>query len=573
MFPLLAALSACSEDSEAVPDEGPLRPTQVPVLTVTEPARGAFSGDVERVDVSGEVSKGSGRLTTLTVNGQTFSIPAEGGAFSGSVPVSPGLVILGTRVETSDDERAVDGRSVLVGPVHDPGERLVGSVKLHLGPELLDDDDPDVDDVATLAETLMGGDAIAGAFVGTTLPTDYYDLTITDATFGPAAVDLVPASGALNLGLTIADVWVDFEIGGVGWYDWLSTTGSTWADAAVIDVELELDTVDGAVVATPVSTVVSLQGFGVTVEWFPDSLEDDLASWTQEDLESQLAAQVEDQMGALVGEYLSAFGLDTEFAGMQLHMQLTGARAAEGGLGLTMDAWISGDVALDLPDGAGSLATDGDGPSVPLVTDAPFAMAADDDFLNQVLFSVWASGALSGIAFGNTELTALAGEIPSPLGPVQELRIDLGMPPVMGEATWADQQLDLSIGELRLTAIREDGEMTDASVNVRTGASLEFQDDGELGMSLDNRPAYMTLEIGVETAPPNLDPGDMAALLKLSVPPLFGSLVDFVPGFPVPSIPLDSFGDVFAGQSLAFTDPTARVEDGWLIVEGALSPE
>lgn len=571
---LLLGLMACGDDPAPALDEGPtLARTEVPSLAVREPARGAFVGDVDRVRVSGEVAQGSGRIVSLTVGGHYVDVPAEGGAFSDEIPVSPGIAILGSRVETDDEERAVDGRAVMVGPVHAPGERLEGTVKVQLGPEVLDDDNPDVDDVATLAETMLSDPALARSFVGMTMPTEYYALTVTGATFGAAEVDIVPQSGTLALSLTIRDIWADFDVAGVDWYDWLSTTGSTWADAAVIDVDLAVSTEDGAIVVTPTSTTVTLQGFGVTVDWFPDSLEDNLASWTQEDLEAEMAAQVEAQVGELVGEYLGAFSFDDELAGLRVRMELSSARVSTWGVGLGMDAWVSGESAFALPEGAGSLATDGVGPAFPLSEDVPFVMATDDDFLNQLLFHMWSGGSLSDIHFGATEMTALAGEIPAPLGPVAEVDVSLDLPAVVADATWEDQQFDLSLGELRLAVTREDGVVTDASINVRTGGTLSFSDAGELAFTLDNRPAYMTLEVGIERAPDKLDPGDMAALVRLSVPPLFGTLGLFLPTFPVPSVPLDSFGDAFAGQELRIADPQVRFSDGWLLLEGSLTAE
>ena len=566
--------AACQgDDWDAAPGPSPsLEPTAVPVLTVATPARGAFVGDRERIEVSGEVTPGTGAITTLVVNGNAIDMGPGGGAFSKDIAVGPGIAILGTRVETADGERAVDGRAVMVGEVHEPGERLSESVKIQLGAELLDDDDDDLDDLATVAETMFADPAIARSFVGTEYVTEYYTLVITGVSFGGVEVDLVPSSGTLDVTLTIRDVWIDFDAIGNSWYI-PDTHGSCWADAAVIDISLDLSIEDGVVTAVPTSTVVTLQNFGMTLAWFPDSYEDELADYARDYLEDELAVQVADMIPPLVEEYLGAFSVDTTFSGMRLQMALSSLRVASDGLRLTMDAWVSGPAEIDLPDGAGSLATDEEGPGFPLSDTAPFAMAADDDFLNQLLFQMWAGGSLGGITFGAVEMTALAGAVPAPLGPVATVAVDVGLPPVFGEASWEGMQFDLSLGELRMAVTREDGVLTDASINVRTGGTLAITDAGELAFTLDNRPAYMLLEIGMEAWPEALDPGDMAALVRLSVPPLFGTLSSFLPGFPVPSVPLDSFGDAFAGESLSIQDPSARVERGWLVIEGSLSAE
>lgn len=564
-------LLACSDDPEAAADPSPeLAPIDVPGLAVTSPERGAFTGSGDSVEVSGKVTQGSAPFTQLTVNGQTIDISAKGGPFDGKVPVVPGVNVIGTRVDASDGGRAVDGRAVMAGDTWDPAEPLADTVKIQLGPEALDDDRPDVDDLAAVAEAVMADPTLLRSFVGYAMPTEYYTLTLTDAAMGNASVDIESGNGELAVTVEVSDLWVAFDVEGVDWYDWLATTGEAGASTATLSLVLELEANGGEVSATPVSTSVRLSGFWLTVDWFPDSLEDDLADWTQATLEETLADTITEQIESLVGEYLSAFAADFSFSGFDMHLALASLRCADDGLRLTLDAWVDFRTQIDLPRGAGSLRTDGDGPSFPLTTTEPFAAAADDDLVHQLLFAFWASGSTSGIEFDGLTLQALAGEIPPPLGPVEVARVDVNLPVTIGKPTYDDMDIDLSIGELRLQISREDGQEIDASVNLRTGATVGIDDDGEVGIELDPRPAYMTIEVGMERTPKGLDPGDMAALVRLSVPPLLGSIASFMPDIPVPDIPLDSFSDSLRGQSLGIADPAVRVDDGWLVIEGAL---
>jgi hypothetical protein len=519
------SLIACSEPEPAAQMQEPttLPVIEVPALTIRSPRRGAFVGDDEQLAIEGSVKRGSARIQSLVVNGQTVSIASEGGEFSGSIPLSPGVNVIGARVEATDGGRAVDGRAVMAGDTWDVHASLSKTMKIQLGPELLDDDKRDHDDMAALAEAIMADPSMAEAFVGTELPTDYYTITVTGASFGDSSVDVTPGSGALTVAVSIENVQTDFDIAGAGAFSWLSTTGSGGADVAELTMELELSADDGVVTATPTSTEVSLDGFWVTVDWFPDSLEDDLAGWIQSTVEEQVASTVQEQVAELIGEYLSAFETEVEFSGLQLHVALASLRVAEAGVYLTMDAWTRGEIAISLPADAGSLRTDDDGPAFPLTEDQPFAVAADDDFLNQLLFNMWASGATTGITFGGLELTALAGEIPAPIGPVSETVIDLGLPTTLGEPTWEGMDFDLSIGEMGMTITREDGEVIQASINLRTGANLEMAGD-EAGFSLDDRPAYMTIEVGMEQSPGGLDPGDVAALFRLTMPTMLGTV-------------------------------------------------
>jgi hypothetical protein len=568
---MLALLLACSEEptpeGEATPQ---LAPIEVPTLRITQPERGAFVGAGDQFTVTGTTRPGSAPLTSLAVNGKSLDISSKGGEFSGKVALVPGVNVLGARLEATDGGRAVDGRAVMAGETWGVGERLAETVKLQIGPKGLDDDKPDLDDMAAIAEAILADPDLASSFVGYEVPTDYYTVTLTDASFGENAVDITPSNGELTVEVSVDDVWIAYDIAGVSWYDWLSTTGEAGAKSATISVTLELEADRGEVRATPTAVDVSLSGFWVTVDWFPDSLEDDLADWTQATLEDTVAETVSEQIQTLAADYLSAFSASVEFGDFLISVALSSLRVADDGVRLTLDAWVDYPVEIDLPRQAGSLRTDNDGPAFPLTTTEPFAAAADDDLLHQLLFAFWAGGYTTGFEFDGLTLTALAGEIPPPIGPVDTASIEVNLPITTGPPTYPDMDLDIAIGEMRMRILRDDGEVIDASVNLRTGATVAFDDDGEVGFTLDARPSYMTLEVGMESWPKGLDPGDMAALVRLTTPPLLDTLGGAMPKVPVPDIPLSSFSDSLRGRSIGLADPEVRIDDGWMVLEGKL---
>jgi len=581
----LGALAACSSPEPTGEDvhrgvEGAGEETglEVPVLTVSSPARGAFVG-TDPVTVEGHVSEGSAPISSVTVGDMSAIVEADG-AFSATLNPSPGLHIVNLRATAEDAGRAVDGRAFIAGPVHDPGDTIEGGVQLQLSPELLDDDDPDVDDVATLAEMLLEDPSITSSFEGVPLETDDFIITPTSLEFGGADVDLTVGDDRLYATVALQDLWLDFGAEGNTWYySWVSTTGSAWADAVYLDIELAVSGSDGEVRLTPVETVAVFDGFGITVDGFPDSLEGWLADWVQDTLEEEISITAEELVGDLIGEYLDAFAVDFEvFDGVQLGMALAGATADDAGLVLELDATVaSSTTGVSMPDGAGSVATTGRGPTLPVQTDAPFVVAADDDVVNQLFFALWQAGALEGIEFSGLELGGLAGaEIPAPLGPVEMVSVSLGLPPVISPGTVEDFPATFSMGELRMVFDREDGVRFDFSVNAAAGMEVSFEDDGELGLVLDNRPSAMEVAVGVEDCPDVLDPGDLAALLRLMVPPLFGNASLFMPSFPPPSIALGELTDfdAFEGQELSFADPDLEMaDDGWVLLSGRLTAE
>ena len=83
----------------------------------------------------------------------------------------------------------------------------------------------------------------------------------------------------------------------------------------------------------------------------------------------------------------------------------------------------------------------------------------------------------------------------------------------------------------------------------------------------------MTLEIGVIQAPAGLDPGDLAALVRLMVPPLLGNASAFLPAFPTPELPVgDLLGvDALSGVSWSLQDPAIVLDGGgWLVLTGTM---
>ncbi|MBW2255380.1 MAG: hypothetical protein JRI25_12395, partial [Deltaproteobacteria bacterium] len=157
-------LFGCTRDDNVVPDPVPEAP-DLPVLTVHEPARGSFHASSVRV--SGEVVPGTGTINSLEINDE--AIPwTEQGAFETTLSPDPGMLLIGTRVEDDIGERAVDGRAVQVGPVHPPGKVVEDALGVQLGPEMLDDNAPDLDDMASITEAIIEDPAFEESMVGST---------------------------------------------------------------------------------------------------------------------------------------------------------------------------------------------------------------------------------------------------------------------------------------------------------------------------------------------------------------------------------------------------------------------
>ena len=557
---LLLSLLGCNRDDPVAPDDE-VEVVVLPTLEVVGPLRGSFWPSGSRVLVQGTVTAGTHPLSALTINGQPVTWDEEGW-FSAEINATPGINLLGVRLEDHGGERAVDGRSFHYAGDHELGATVEDAVWMRLGPTLLDDDEATPDDLAAIAERLVEDPSIADSFLGTRIEEDDYELEIRDIDWSGVEVDLTPRDEALWADVLLSDVRLDFDVFGVGWYDWISTSGYVTADTVLIQTDLSPN--GTAVEVTSVDAVI--EGFELEIEWVP--FDDLLADSARTSLEDNLRSIISETAGALVSDYLEAFAVTVQpFEGVELSLSLAGVQVSSQGLELTMDGTVRALGDVELPVDAGSLTAPGERDWDPT---EPFAVALDDDLVNALLFAMWAGGGL-GFQFDGDALGALTGApLPPPLGPVQQAAMSLGLPPVLVPASSEEHDLTLSLGELTIDLLREDGERLTASVNTAAGGWLE-QSGTELVITLDDRPRNVAVEVGMLASPEALDPGDLASLFRLTTPTLLGSAGSFLPGIPLPGVPLDLFADHpdLKGKELYAKDAEVTFQDsGWLTVAG-----
>jgi hypothetical protein len=567
-FSVLTLLVGCSGETgvSGVPEVEEIE--QLPVLVVTNPERGAFLPPGE-VRIRGQATKGEAALKSLVANGIDINLEANG-EFAQVLPVQIGLNLLGSRLEDLAGKRAVDGRSFYWGDSYFPGEFVEQGLRMRLGPELLDDNNPDINDAATLVEMAATDPDLADLIIGTTIEDDNYTFIITDLEIDDADVDIVPNRAYLSIQVDLHDFWMSFDVNDIFGWDYLDTDGSAWADTVTLSMDVAMAMSNGQVESTTTQAQTSLNGFGLTVNNFPDSLEGYLADWVQDYIQEAAAEALKDQVGNLLVQFIEGLSADTTIGDIEIYTQLNAVEIRKSGILLTADVACEGADLSQLPSGAGSPKTDSDPPNWSALPDQPFAIAVDDDLLNQFFFSYWATGAMSGFDFSGTELALLAGApIEAPLGPVSSANIRLSLPPMLRKGTQPEMTADMGIGELRFVVARQDGQIHDFSVSAWVGAIASLSESGKVSLEFDSRPKYIPMEIGVLDWDPNLDPGDLAALVRLMMPPLFGRASSLAPSFDVPSIPLgDSLNlSSLEGLELSIRDATFTLnDDNWLIL-------
>ena len=579
LLPLAFGCSTSSEPDSTPPAEAnPALSAEdledLPVLTVEFPERGAFDSAGSGA-VRGRVEARKTKVETLTINGEAFDVEGTG-RFEAQSGWTPGIQILSTRVETENGERAVDGRAFHAGPVHDPGAWIPGAIRMEIDGEVLDDNDADPDDIAGLLELELEDRSLLEGFVG--VPIDVGGAVITPDTlaYGRAHIDVAPGDGFLDGVVSLDGMASDFELAGVDWYSWLSTSGSAWATSADIGIKMTVDSAGGRVRCEATEIDIVINGFGVSVDVVPDFLEGSIAGLVEDFIVEAVEDVVVEEVIPRAEEVLSGFAIGTTFddANLEMEMRLAEVEVAESGVRFEVDARVEATNGITLPPNAGSLDTAGVATPWPDQKDQPFWAAIDDDLLNQLSFAFWHSGVTKDIELDAILLGAMTGgPLPPPLGPADTVTMTLNLPPVMTPTEQDDWAAQLAIGEWNIAFNRTDGEVLEFSVNARAHVQASVDDGGEIAVSVDSRPAQLEQAVGVLRAPEALDPGDLSALIRLLIPPLLSNTANFAPDVPIPEIPLDEFLSVPAteGKKVRMADPSVRLEEnGWMLLEAGV---
>ena len=563
MIALLSLLSCTRDDGIQEPPAPIIR---LPRIEVQSPARGVFVDAGQQVTLAGKITPGSAPVERLLLNGEEIELGVDL-RFSVPLEPTPGVNVVGLRVEDQGGERAVEGLSFHYAGDNEPGEVIPDAVRMVIGPELLDDDDPDLDDVAAIVEVLVEDPELTAGIVGTTIEESSYDIVVTGFSFDSADIDIDPQEGELPLLATLDDVVLDFDVNGKGAYSWLSTSGQGTCSEVLVYVTLEPT---GGVDIEVTDADATMHDFALEIDWVPGFIESWIEGWAQETIEEELESTVLEMADGVLGEYLSSFSTSLPLtSSSEVTLTLSSLDVSPDGLLLTLDGLAQG-WGTTLPNNAGSLRSTAAAPDWPIDRSYPFAVAIDDDLVDQVLFAFWATGALR-IEFGAVEVAVLSGgePLPPPLGPVAGVVLDIGLPPVIRPGD-DEHGMKLQLGEFVMDIAREDGVAVTASINVVAGGDLE-QQDGALAVVLDDRPAYIDVDVGMLATPEGLDPGDLASLFRLMTPTLLGSAAGFMPTMPLPVIPV---GDLFAvdeleGKGLLIQDAEVEMlESGWLTVTG-----
>jgi len=390
-----------------------------PRIVIDYPPRAAeLVGPPTTIQVQGHVVHNAAPASWIKVNGQDVVL-GPGGTFTVNMAAHQGVNLIEAEIFDKLDGKDKVVQTFVLAPKYTPMNvaqpqvsRINPAMKVFLGQTVWDDNDPAPDDFATVITLFFDSMDWNSMLPNPLTETDEYKVeTDTGLLYEHLSVDLVCMNGYLKIKATLYGIYIGINAKGKKWYT-PSVDGSASANSVTVEMDVYF-TVDAAGNVTATIQDVKTGVSGLNVELDNDLLQF-LVGWIINFFEGTFTDIVEEQMTDTIYKEVPPL---LESAMEQLAFSETLTIPSIMGLdpiNVTMDVRVSG---INFVVGGATVslagaALLGKGNSVDskgsaargdcLVGMAPHAfdmvkeaeIALADDFLNQLLFSVWWSGLL-----------------------------------------------------------------------------------------------------------------------------------------------------------------------------------
>ena len=537
-----------------------------PAIEIAAPARASFVPAPAAVVVEGHVFDDTG-IDELRLFGEPVEVDAQG-AFSLALPApEPGLHILSSEATDLAGRRAEGARAFLYGRFAEVGTWVPAALRVGLNRAFLDDDDPDLDDVAALAELYAAQASFAPGRIGLDCG-GWIDLS--DLRYDPPSVDLWPRDGGIGARATVRNLSVRYDgeycqetyvLGCqcVG-FDGRATAGSVVATAGA-----DLDAIDCRPRVAPDPSDAQVNDLDIQLGGLASLLNPIIGlfeGYVRGEFEAAIEAQLDEMLGGSLAGVLDGLALPEALplpppmeGEIPLETCFSAVDFDDDGGHLDADGRFPVEQVLELPEHAGALTSPGAAPSLR----GPHAvgLAVDDDLLNALLFDAWRAGLIEAVPL---DVGALAGgALPIP---IEELTLTGLLPPVVAPAKARGDgvSLTMGIGDLIVRARTELGDL-EAAVSARFPVTVGMV-DSRVVLRPTEDPEEVELELEILEAPPL---GAMSALLGALEELLRAQLVPLLLGrpleFEIPVFALDGLGvPELAGRALTFTNTEVSLD-------------
>lgn len=526
-----------------------------PTVEVQTPERGTVTGDAS-VTVTGRASDAESAVLQVTVNGTLASV-ADDGSFSASITLPEGITLIETVATDGGGNTASDARAILAGELVDQTTPVAQAIAAFISPQAMTG-------LADLVNSYTSGidlTALAKSYnpvVDTGDSCNDYKAYVDSVQRGPIEVSADAAEGGIQGRVSIRELvirgHIDYRAVCVSGSASYTVTADAYDAGALIAPALA----DGTIAIRLEGVTSSFRGFNVDVSGVPGFIEDRF----EDDVRDKVAAILRDKIASIVpplaSEFLDGFvsktyqvsllGQTIQFSFWPSAMRWT---AAGGSLVLDMQSSV-----MDVE--GRYLSTPTERPSDQDLASSGLRVAMADDVFNQLLASVWSSGALEDtLVPGETD--GLGGAIG---GDVDRATVTMLLPPVASFDTTTGTSR-LTLGDLVVDAYSEDGgTLASFAVSAQIDLAVTTGASGKVQLVTGHpRILAQVLEQSSELLTP-LDPSKAAAIAELAIKQLTLKADDLLDDIPVPGL-----------SNATIASPTFQPVRGYLMMGGELQFE
>lgn len=469
-----------------------------PTIVVDFPPRAAtIDSDDGPLVVTGTVTSGAGEITSLTINGASVDVGADG---TFSFPATPRIGGNTLAFEATDALGSVRKRvqsylwsSAYLAP--DPADTDT-RVDPGLGIRLAE---PSFEVFGTIFEAVIGSFPVGELLVNQPQPitsVSGYSISATDPNgvdLGTPTVNVSPRPGGFALDASFSSLRAQLQISG-----FLCNGNLIYTASRVdLDADIDLTVVDNAPVATFTNVVADITGGDLQVECFIGGIVEALAGDVSGEIEGLLADSVRSEFGPVISEAFSAFALNADLPLPSFDPSADPVTITLGTDFSRIDSDATGtDFVLragaTTPESATPYTNDGAllrqgcglGPQdVVFTRDGALEVALADDLVNQILYSAWDGGFLEF-----TIPPELLGDFEIPGVENLDLVASGLLQPTASDCSNIDGPLLAQIGDLRIDASLDlFGQPLDVIIYVAVEAEVTVTaEEGELGFGLGN---------------------------------------------------------------------------------------
>lgn len=541
-----------------------------PAIRVTTPNRGVEipATDGPTVSVTGSVSDAWTGVVSVDINGQAATLLA-GGLFSFDMTPEQGLNSIEIEAEDGDGNVSDHHQTFLWGEFNPMGTPQEDGILARLN-------EGAIDTIEDMASTLFDPQAIVSGLVGAPLWNNsqqtciniwpfgnqcvtWWNLNagITSATLGSMVIDLDAQNGYLDFFASITP----FAIGGGIWgqlfpsVSFLTVNINLGMEASSSSAEIDSDVTlwvnsTNDIQVGMANTDVNLPGFNLQIYgagilgdvlnpvlgWLSPILETLMEAVLPPVMESQIPGLIEDALGDIdIAATIPLFGtdidiealpqdIDIDVDGMTIALESVAITTPGPNAPATLGAWRRSDYTV---------------PTFPPTPDFDLSMA--DNFINQLMHSVWQAGVLD-LTMDSSELGLDLADLQDFL-PLTEISFETQplLPPVVGPASGSTGLMELGLGDMMVNVYGDPGGtyglMMQLAVTIEADADLTIDSNSEIQFGVGTPTVIMSF---VTSDWPELN-GEVAENLMDAVvdllAPMLTDMLGGVGGIPIPELP------------------------------------